>query len=333
MSYTSLDESKFRVKRIYHEKFQRIIILQSYNGPCPLIAICNILSLSGLVSLQHCIDSDGYLTRNTLCTVVVDYVMKRLRRSGSTTASCTRNEIAVHDVVELVPLLFDGMNINVKFDGVDSFENTREQEVLDACGVRLVHGWLIDPHEEDIRQEVRGRCFNAMTAQRTEGNAQLFAHWMDENASQLSFSGLFALTAEVVEGSLVVFFRNNHFSVLTKHGSILYTLLTDSEAANDHQGVTWQSLEDVDGSASRFVNLFPQRSVTPPPPSLLAPITAVPMHNRREQVGLHGQQPIYQPEHYFPRPGEMVMTGTVVARPVDEGKKRKMKEDSDCCIM
>ena len=38
-----------------------------------------------------------------------------------------------------------GVDVNVRFTGIDSFEFTDEVAVFDLLGMQLVHGWLVDP--------------------------------------------------------------------------------------------------------------------------------------------------------------------------------------------
>ena len=51
-------------------------------------------------------------------------------------------------------------------------------------------------------------------------------HFLNETASQLSDHGVRKLKEKMQEGDLAIFFRNNHFMTLTRHGDQLYTLAT-----------------------------------------------------------------------------------------------------------
>ena len=79
--------------------------------------------------------------------------------------------------------------------------------------------------------------------------------FLESNSSQLTYFGLFNLTTTLEHG-LYAFFRNSHLSVLYKSASAdepLYTLVTDSVFARE-PAVVWETLEDIDGSASTFVD-------------------------------------------------------------------------------
>mmetsp|Transcript_31209 Transcript_31209/g.91601 ORF Transcript_31209/g.91601 Transcript_31209/m.91601 type:complete len:242 (-) Transcript_31209:226-951(-) len=59
------------------------------------------------------------------------------------------------------------------------------------------------------------------------------------SASQLSYHGLVQLHASLAEAELAVFFRNNHFATITKHGGELYLLATDVGFAREPL-VVWE---------------------------------------------------------------------------------------------
>ncbi|KAB1260539.1 Ubiquitin carboxyl-terminal hydrolase MINDY-1 [Camelus dromedarius] len=72
--------------------------------------------------------------------------------------------------------------------------------------------------------------------------------FLETTAAQLTYHGLCELTAAAKEGELSVFFRNNHFSTMTKHKSHLYLLVTDQGFLQEEQ-VVWESLHNVDGDS------------------------------------------------------------------------------------
>jgi len=81
--------------------------------------------------------------------------------------------------------------------------------------------------------------------------------FFEANSTQLTYHGLFTLCSTLEEG-LYPFFRNSHISVLYKQNcpdgsASLWTLATDSNFAKE-PSIVWESLEDIDGAASRFVD-------------------------------------------------------------------------------
>jgi hypothetical protein len=66
---------------------------------------------------------------------------------------------------------------------------------------------------------------------------------MNQNASQLTYHGLYELHSKLKENQLCVFFRNNHFSTLFKNKNELFVLLTD--AGYLHEPIVWEKLDQV----------------------------------------------------------------------------------------
>lgn len=91
---------------------------------------------------------------------------------------------------------------------------------------------------------------------------------MDSTSTQLTYPGLVQLSTHLAPSSLSALFRNSHLSVIYRRPSLLsptsnqpelFTLVTDS-VLNHEPEVVWESLEDVDGSGSRFWNSTLKRS-------------------------------------------------------------------------
>lgn len=102
---------------------------------------------------------------------------------------------------------------------------------------------------------------------RTIEQALTISDFLDDNASQLTYPGLFALSA-LPEGTLAALFRFNHLSVLYRPNAVaptpdaiamanttpdmppsLLTLITDEVFLDDELAV-WETLADVDGRDS-----------------------------------------------------------------------------------
>lgn len=67
------------------------------------------------------------------------------------------------------------------------------------------------------------------------------------SSHQLTFCGLRALHSHLGEGEMSVFFRNNHFTTMTKKHGILYLLVTDLGYKNVPE-VVWEKLDDISGN-------------------------------------------------------------------------------------
>jgi len=108
--------------------------------------------------------------------------------------------------------------------------------------------------------------------------AHLVNLFLNATSTQLTYTGLFALSSTpslLPPAGLAACFRNGHLSVLYRRprtpstssetyqtpGPELFTLVTDSSFAGEEQ-IVWESIEDVDGSASEFFTAGLERSRT-----------------------------------------------------------------------
>ncbi|XP_061462818.1 ubiquitin carboxyl-terminal hydrolase MINDY-1 [Rhineura floridana] len=230
------------------------IITQSENGPCPLLAIMNILFLQWKVKLppqKEVITSDELMAHLGDCILSI----KPQKQSEVLQLNFQQN---VNDAMMVLPKLSTGLDVNVKFTGVSDFEYTPECIVFDLLNMPLYHGWLVDPQIPEVAQAIGKLSYNQLVEKIitckhssdpnlvTEG--LLAEQFLESTASQLTYHGLCELTSTVKEGELSVFFRNNHFSTMIKHKSHLYLLVTDQGFLHEEQ-VAWESLHNVDGDS------------------------------------------------------------------------------------
>ncbi|CAL1401196.1 unnamed protein product [Linum trigynum] len=80
----------------------------------------------------------------------------------------------------------------------------------------------------------------------TPQQGELIRSFLKNNASQLTFYGLFCLQEGLKERELCVFFRNNHFSTMFKFKGELYLLATDQGYLNQPD-LVWEKLNEVNG--------------------------------------------------------------------------------------
>nr|XP_008168546.1 ubiquitin carboxyl-terminal hydrolase MINDY-1 [Chrysemys picta bellii]XP_042699262.1 ubiquitin carboxyl-terminal hydrolase MINDY-1 [Chrysemys picta bellii] len=230
------------------------IITQCENGPCPLLAIMNILFLQWKVKLspqKEVITSDELMAHLGDCILSI----KPQENSEGLQLNFQQN---VNDAMMVLPKLSTGLDVNVRFTGVSDFEYTPECIVFDLLNVPLYHGWLVDPQSPDAAQAVGKLSYNQLVEKIitckhssdpnlvTEG--LIAEQFLESTATQLTYHGLCELTAAVKEGELSVFFRNNHFSTMIKHQGHLYLLVTDQGFLQEEK-VTWESLHNVDGDS------------------------------------------------------------------------------------
>ncbi|GAA6040695.1 hypothetical protein JCM8097_000879 [Rhodosporidiobolus ruineniae] len=117
--------------------------------------------------------------------------------------------------------------------------------------------------EEELGREVERRVGWTEEEQAMVRRAATIDRFLSSTSTQLTYPGLFALTQSPLlpPSGLAALFRNSHLSVLYRRPSVpsstpvsspeLFTLVTDSTFAHE-PAVVWESLGDVDGSASEF---------------------------------------------------------------------------------
>ncbi|NXU93180.1 MINY1 hydrolase, partial [Xiphorhynchus elegans] len=263
--------------------------------------------------------------------------------------------------------LSTGLDVNVRFTGVSDFEYTPECIVFDLLNIPLYHGWLVDPQSPDMVQAVGKLSYNQLVEkiitckQATDSSlvseGLVAEQFLEATASQLTFHGLCELTATAQEGELGVFFRNNHFSTITKHKGHLYLLVTDQGFLQE-EGVVWESLHTVDGDScfcdtdfhlshalgkggdpaappdhqlgqrqvdqDYMVALSLQQQQGQAPPSVLSDL----------ELARQLQQEEYQQGHPHPPPPPppQQLPGQVGGRPAGERRQRQ-RPDLDCTLL
>lgn len=150
-------------------------------------------------------------------------------------------------------------DVNPKFDSLTSFESTPGLEVFDTLGLKLVHGWVVDPGSPHAKA-LRGLSYFEVNttvvihnsqAQRdddavaTVDRIRTMEDFLARSSHQLTPTGLNQLRT-LTDDEFYVFYRNSHFAVLTKHKGKLYALITDFGYVD--VDVVWEQLTTVNDS-------------------------------------------------------------------------------------
>ena len=123
------------------------VVSQNENGPCPVLALVNALSLSrelDAARLTPDAEEDcGGASMDGIARAVTSVMLERgeraARRDGGVDAETAAR--SAEDATAAVRACATGMDVNVRFDSCESFEFTREMSMFDVCGLRLMHGW------------------------------------------------------------------------------------------------------------------------------------------------------------------------------------------------
>nr|CAD7445488.1 unnamed protein product [Timema bartmani] len=68
----------------------------------------------------------------------------------------------VYDAIAILPHLHTGLDVNVKFTGVQDFEYTPECIIFDLLNIPLYHGWLVDPQAQETVKSLGNLGYNQL---------------------------------------------------------------------------------------------------------------------------------------------------------------------------
>lgn len=239
----------FKTKKIRFGLIEYQIVTQNANGPCPLIAIINALVLKGKVVLA----TKYVLTSSELIELLANGIIKQ---EPDDEASKKVYQSNVDAVMDLMPKLVDGLDVNVKFSGVDVFEFTPALSLFDLVNVKLYHVWLPDPQFPDQCKLIEGLSYNELTEKMCSDDetveTEIIKAFHEDTLSQITFQGLASLVQTMKDGDIAVVFQNNHFSTIHKRRNEIFKLVSDEGLADEPQ-IVWETFSSVDGD-SIFVN-------------------------------------------------------------------------------
>ncbi|OVA00154.1 Protein of unknown function DUF544 [Macleaya cordata] len=137
------------------------IILQNDNGPCPLLAICNVLLLRNNLNLS--VDSSD-VSLSKLLSLVAERIIDSNSNVENKDAGYVENQQKnIQDALDLLPRLSTGIDVNVQFRRlIDDFEFTPERAIFDLLDIPLYHGWIVDPQDHDTANAIGSKSYNAL---------------------------------------------------------------------------------------------------------------------------------------------------------------------------
>ncbi|KAL4430888.1 hypothetical protein ABPG75_006144 [Micractinium tetrahymenae] len=148
------------------------VLLQDVNGPCPLLAIANVLLLRNQLQLPAGV---GEVLQDRLVAMVAERLLDSNAASleggsggpGGGLSEEQRASLAhnLSDAIGLLPKLCTGIDVNLRFHDISGFEYTQETAVFDLLDIPLVHGWLVDPQDEPTAHAVGTKSYNELVVQ------------------------------------------------------------------------------------------------------------------------------------------------------------------------
>ncbi|CAN8308305.1 unnamed protein product [Cochlearia groenlandica] len=154
------EEVMYKTKSIQFLGRNTPIILQNENGPCPLLAICNVLLLRNNLNLNP----DCYeVSQERLMSLVVDRLIDSNSKVNDKEEGYIKNQQQnIADAIDLLPRLTTGIDVNIKFRRIDDFEFTPECAIFDLLDIPLYHGWIVDPQDVEAANAIGSKSYNAL---------------------------------------------------------------------------------------------------------------------------------------------------------------------------
>ncbi|GAA6062238.1 hypothetical protein JCM10212_000817 [Sporobolomyces blumeae] len=136
------------------------IIQQNRNGPCSLIALCNVLILRNDL---HIASGRDRVTYSYLSALLADYF---LRVTSMPSAPATSNEdrppqsqsqMSLEAALSTLPQTRYGLNLNPQFSRIDGFTSSTESgqgelALFSLARIPLLHGWIADPEDRETAE-------------------------------------------------------------------------------------------------------------------------------------------------------------------------------------
>ncbi|XP_013606224.1 ubiquitin carboxyl-terminal hydrolase MINDY-1 isoform X2 [Brassica napus] len=187
---TKEEVTTYKTKSIQFLGRNTPIILQNENGPCPLLAICNVLLLRNNLKLSP----DSYeVSQERLMSLVVDRLIESNSKVNDKEEEYIKNQQQnIADAIDLLPRLTTGIDVNIKFRRIDDFEFTPECAIFDLLDIPLYHGWIVDPQDVETADAIGSKSYNALMGELVALETQNVEH---ENPGEDSVDFVAATTA------------------------------------------------------------------------------------------------------------------------------------------
>ena len=120
--------------------------LQAFDGPCPLLAIANVLLLRARLRIR---DGEDRLKTSHVLSLIGDSLTENLGSS--------KNDQLMECLTHLRELQ-GGLQVNCGFAHCTSFERVGKFQVFEMLGINIYHGWI--PEERDAADVLEKMTYN-----------------------------------------------------------------------------------------------------------------------------------------------------------------------------
>ncbi|CAG0889029.1 unnamed protein product [Darwinula stevensoni] len=268
-------QSAHDVKWIDWQDSKVPVVTQNENGPCPLVAIANVLFLWKVLTLNS---NSKVIAASQLMDMIGNAIIERVpeRLEHGNRLDYEQN---MSDALAILPRLMTGLDVNIKFTGFGTSYlsplYTPECIIFDLLQIPLYHGWLVHPNTpeaEVIGSASYNQLVDQIITQKTSLDSEVVTkeNFLETTSWQLTYHGLCELASTLKDDELAVLFRNNHFSTVYKHRGELFQLVTDQGFLGEGK-IVWETLSNIEGDGVfvdggfHTVHLKDHCPIPPPP--------------------------------------------------------------------
>ncbi|XP_073012762.1 uncharacterized protein [Typha latifolia] len=156
-------ETVYKMKAVQFLGRSTAIVLQNDNGPCPLLAICNVLLLKNILNLS--LDASEVSLQKLLSLVAERLIDSNSNIQDKDDGYVNNQQQNIADAIDLLPRLATGIDVNVHFRKINDFEFTRECAIFDLLDIPIYHGWIVDPQDSDTAAVIGSKSYNTLVAE------------------------------------------------------------------------------------------------------------------------------------------------------------------------
>lgn len=269
------------------DPFTTPILLQDANGPCPLIALVNLLLIKNDI-LHHKWHHDwASVPADVKARMArIDEFNQQLMKHATLLQKISLNELLTHlgdlvlffsqntmvdidQVLNQLPRLHTGLDVNPNLINGTFAGNDLALTLFGIFDLKFRHGWCVNqvdpetdewPHDYNYettvdtlyRLQTFDRAQDFLLSSDDDAAKQLVNKWLDVNRTQLTNNGLLRLNIDAADDEVLVFFRNNHFNTLYKRGNHEFYLLVTDMLVQKLNKIIWQLLNLILGLDDLF---------------------------------------------------------------------------------
>ncbi|KAK8951755.1 hypothetical protein KSP39_PZI004409 [Platanthera zijinensis] len=162
---SEVDDVAYKTKVVQFLGRSTPIVLQNENGPCPLLAICNVLLLRNSINLS--LDAPEVPLHKLLSLVAEKLIDSNssVQEHEKDDGYLINQQQNIADAIDLLSRLATGIDVNVQFRKVNDFEFTRECAIFDLLDIGLYHGWIVDPQDSETSAAIGSKSYNALAGE------------------------------------------------------------------------------------------------------------------------------------------------------------------------